>query len=72
MPESGCSTGGKKSRKHSKQSKKRGGNALEAAIVPFGLLAIQQWFGTRSKHRKSSGGQQKTKKRRSASRKNRK
>jgi hypothetical protein len=67
----GCTLGGKRSRK-SKQSKskKTGGNALEAAIVPFGLLAIQQWFGTRSKNRKSSGGQQKTKKRLSKSRKN--
>ncbi len=69
----GCTLGGKRSRKTKQsKSKKTGGNALEAAIVPFGLLAIQQWFGTRSKHRKSSGGQQKTKKRRSSSRKNRK
>ena len=54
----GCTLGGKKSLKASR-SKKRGGNALEAAIVPFGLLAIQQWFGTRSKGKKVSGGQKK-------------
>ena len=68
----GCTLGGKKSLKASR-SKKRGGNALEAAIVPFGLLAIQQWFGTRSKGKKSSGGQkkqqQKTRKAKRASRK---
>ena len=32
----------------SKSKKQRGGSVLEAAIVPFGLLAVQQWFGTRN------------------------
>jgi len=32
----------------SKSRKQRGGSVLEAAIVPFGLLAVQQWFGTRN------------------------
>ena len=68
MPSS-CSAsigGNSKSRKStsrkSKSSRKitrrvKGGSGLEAAIVPFGFLAIQQWFGSRkrsNKTRKSS------------------
>lgn len=48
-----------KTRKAQRKGKKVGGSGLEAAIVPFGLFAIQQWFGTRSKSRKSKGGQKK-------------
>jgi H+/gluconate symporter-like permease len=44
------------SKKQQQQSKKQqqkskrhsGGSVLEAAIVPFSLLAVQQWFGTRN------------------------
>jgi len=32
---------------------KHGGSGLEAAIVPFGLLAVQQWFGTRNVQNKT-------------------
>ena len=43
----------KSSKSKSSKSKSRkmmkGGSGLEAAIVPFSLLAIQQWFGTRSR-----------------------
>jgi hypothetical protein len=37
-------------RQNKPKSRKRrsaGGSGLETAIVPFGLLAVQQWFGTR-------------------------
>jgi hypothetical protein len=58
-----CNTGGsqkksskQQSKKQQQQSKKQqqkskrhsGGSVLEAAIVPFSLLAVQQWFGTRN------------------------
>ena len=64
MPSS-CSAsigGNSKSRKSksrkSKSSRKitrrvKGGSGLEAAIVPFGFLAIQQWFGSRSRSNKT-------------------
>ncbi len=39
----------KKQQSKKQQSKRHsGGSGLEAAIVPFGLLAVQQWFGTRN------------------------
>ena len=49
--------GSKKSRKGSRKGtrKSKGGSVLEAAIVPFGLFAIQKWFGTRSTRKSSSG-----------------
>ena len=38
-----------KSKKQQQKSKRHsGGSVLEAAIVPFSLLAVQQWFGTRN------------------------
>ena len=33
--------------KSRKRRRSAGGSGLETAIVPFGLLAVQQWFGTR-------------------------
>ena len=37
------------SKKQQQKSKRHsGGSVLEAAIVPFSLLAVQQWFGTRN------------------------
>jgi hypothetical protein len=52
-----CSmVGGKQIKSEKKQKKRRnrktvkGGNVLETAVVPFGLLALQKWFGTRSRH----------------------
>ncbi len=35
------------SRSRRSSRKQKGGNVLEAAVVPFGLLAVQQWFGSR-------------------------
>lgn len=61
MPSCGATTlgGSKKSKKGTRKGTRtrrtRGGNGLEAAIVPFGLFAIQQWFGTRSTRKSSSG-----------------
>ena len=61
MPSCGATTfGGSKqskkgSRKGSRTRKSKGGSVLEAAIVPFGLFAIQKWFGTRSTRKSSSG-----------------
>ena len=64
MPSS-CSAsigGNSKSRKSNSKSRKstsgksrrvKGGSGLEAAIVPFGFLAIQQWFGSRSRSNKT-------------------
>lgn len=52
-----CSYRGGQSKKKSQKSKSKsrcvGGSGLETAVVPFGLLAIQQWFGTRSRNGKS-------------------
>ena len=36
-----------------KSRRVKGGSGLEAAIVPFGFLAIQQWFGSRSRSNKT-------------------
>ena len=63
MPSCSATIGGNsKSRKSTSRKSKssrrvKGGSGLEAAIVPFGFLAIQQWFGSRkrsNKTRKSS------------------
>ena len=71
MSSCGSSTGGsKKSIKGSRTRKSKGGSVLEAAIVPFGLFAIQKWFGTRSTRKsssgKKSGGQQQRRRKRSS------
>ena len=44
-----------KSRKSTsgKSRRVKGGSGLEATIVPFGFLAIQQWFGSRSRSNKT-------------------
>jgi hypothetical protein len=44
---SGSMIGGR--RKRSLRKGKRGGNMISTAIVPFGLLGLQQCFGKRSK-----------------------
>jgi hypothetical protein len=41
------------SRSRRSSRKQKGGNVLEAAVVPFGLLAVQQWFGSRSRNNKT-------------------
>ena len=41
------------SRSRRSSRKQKGGNVLEAAVVPFGLLAVQQWFGSRSRKNKT-------------------
>lgn len=50
------------------KKRKVGGNVLQAAIVPFGLLTIHQWFGSRSVENHSKKHTRKHKK----TRKNRK
>lgn len=42
-----------RSRSRRSSRKQKGGNVLEAAVVPFGLLAVQQWFGSRSRKNKT-------------------
>ena len=39
----------KQKKNKSQRRRKMGGSGLESAVVPFGLLAVQQWFGTRNK-----------------------
>jgi hypothetical protein len=36
-----------KPKSRSRRRRFAGGTGLETAVVPFGLLAVQQWFGTR-------------------------
>ena len=39
-----------------------GGSGLETAVVPFGLLAVQQWFGTRNRNKSIKANALKNKK----------
>jgi len=65
-----------KNRRSRRRQIHAGGSGLEAAIVPFGLLAVQQWFGTRnvksSKNNKQKSNKNKSMKQKSNKNKTRK
>jgi len=44
----------KQKKNKSQRRRKMGGSGLESAVVPFGLLAVQQWFGTRNRNKLSN------------------
>lgn len=52
----------KKSQKKQSRRRKMGGSGLETAVVPFGLLAVQQWFGTRNRNKSIKANALKNKK----------